>query len=260
MKVYYLQLTVKKISINEVYYKINSEDNSKVPVLKNVAMAESQLIEKARYDDFKKRINGGYENDDIDLCKANTETYDYIRIYHRVSHLGSGKYEFSTDSRWLTMPKIRSYDSLGSCAQDISVTSNSRIGSYTYTMKTILDGEEETKIISSKSLEKSELADNGSWYGAAGVFRLPASAYDGEGSSIVCSDFSAHYEFQGNLKTPSVIPQNFNSKGVYAHSTISLTIAPSISVSGGEYGIGIDIDLAKNVEHYICLVEEKYNG
>lgn len=245
----------EKVTISDSYYEINDNKNTVTQIPADVAIREAEILADEQMDSFIRESINAQENGIEPLKGAPYET-SFIRVYHLVSYMGNAKYLFSTDSLWLTMPAFRDYDSLGSCAQLTTATPNTNIGSWSYDMTTVIDGQTENKRVNSTKFVDSGLENNGGWAGAAGVFRLPASTYSNEGNSIKCDNFRAHYEYQGKMNSAGVSNQNFNSKGTYSHTTVRIGFTPSFSIEGGN--IGVDVTPAP--KYYTAWVEENYPG
>lgn len=61
---------------------------------------------------------------------------EYMRVFHIISQDGySSSFRHSTDARWLRMPFFRRTDSIGSCAQETSVTPSTLSGYYEYNVQ-----------------------------------------------------------------------------------------------------------------------------
>ncbi len=57
---------------------------------------------------------------------------EYMKIVFVVAEEGDGNYSFSVDATWLTMPFYRMSDSLGACAQNMTIENYTRTGWYSY--------------------------------------------------------------------------------------------------------------------------------
>lgn len=200
-----------------------------------------EYISEAQALSESSAINQQLENQIQPLAQ---DTYEdsYMRVFYLVTYLGNGKYKFSTDARWLTMPLIRSTDSLGSCAQNTTVTNSTRSGWYEYDIEQYINGKTTTthsrKTASSSSFKN---AVNGNWYGSVVLLNLPNNQSDAYTSTIY-ENYKAHYEYTGSVNYPS-LESRFNTSGTYDHATIGFSITPSISIgiSGTDASIGLDI-------------------
>lgn len=166
----------------------------------------------------------------------------YMRVFYLTSYYGNGSYLFSTDARWLTMPFFRGKDTIGSCAQNCTVTPNTGSGYYEYDVDTIVLG----KITSdskhySMSSSNFKTATNGSFYGSAAVIDLPNDVSSNY-SSILYSNYKAHYQYKGHVNSPNEEAW-FNTTGTYDHSQVSISFSPSVSIDldGVSPSIGLSI-------------------
>lgn len=172
------------------------------------------------------------------------DTYQdsYMRVFYCVAYLGNGNYSFSTDARWLTMPYFRGTDSIGSCAQNGTVTDRTRNGYYEYdSTETKNDGNPVKRsyhtVMNSGSFKN---AINGNFYGSAAVISLPNDTYSSQ-FSMVYSNYKFHYEYTGHVNYPTM-PSYFNTTGTYDHSTIGIDVSPSVSIDlkGPSGSIGLN--------------------
>ncbi len=247
----------ESITVNDAYYKVNNYDNSSTKVPEDVAITESTLLNEKQLKDFitKSTANG------IEPYGSDIYEDSYIRVYHVASYQGNAQYFFGTDSLWLTMPKDRYSDSLGSCAQRTTFTPKTNSGSHSYDMTTVFDGEVETRKVSSTNFITSGFANSSGWAGAAGVFKLPTDAKDTEGNSIKYTNFRAHYEYKGKMQEEDTPNQNFNSNGTYLHAVKDITVSPNITISNYWSGcIGLSISSVNDVKPYSVLLDEHYTG
>ena len=239
----------KDVTVTEAYYAVNDQVDTVTPVSAEVAISESAT--QAMLQSVS----------DISPYASNPYEDSYIRVYQAAVYQGSAKYLFSTDSLWLKMPRTRSYDSLGSCAQLTAVVPNSNIGSWSYDVTTVIDEVAEEDSVYSKQFKKENFASDGGWAGAAGVFLVPGDINSSDGNSVTYTNFRAHYEYQGIMNDPDNTNQNFNSKGTYAHSTKKLSVVPSIGISSDLSGsIGISISSSTSVETYTAVILKNYTG
>lgn len=153
----------------------------------------------------------------------------YMRVDFAATYKRNGNYLYSVDGEWLTMPFFRGFDSIGACAMNGTVTNNTRAGNYGYDI-TYINGGKITydSYFGPITNTNKKNAINGNWYGSAGVINLPNDVY-GDYSSIIYSNFFAHYEYQGHVTSPSE-PRWFNAVGTYDHATISIAFDPSVSI------------------------------
>lgn len=165
---------------------------------------------------------------------------DYLRIHYLVVSLGNGRYRYGVSSRWLTMPEHRRSDSLGACAQDISIDPDTRSGYYGYTKVEYPNTVNE--VISSPSFTIDADPNNpqntsfiqspvdGRWDGSGIIFYLPEDGSRGSSYSVINYDFYAHYEFEADVAYPDN-RVNFNTIGSYDHAVTEIVFSPSLSIS-----------------------------
>lgn len=220
------------------YVKIDAED--KVSYLsESVAIQEAEIVRKAVTEKIEELRS---ETGAIQPLAQDTYEDSYMRVFYLVTYLGNGKYKFSTDARWLTMPFFRGKDSIGSCAQNGTVTNSTRSGWYEYDITYINNGkityDDGGSNISSTYFKN---AINGSWYGSAAIIDLPNDVH-GQYSSILYDNYKAHYEYTGHVNYPNS-PSWFNTTGSYDHATIANSFTPSVSIDldGPSGAIGLDI-------------------
>ena len=171
-----------------------------------------------------------------------TETDSYMRLFYLVTYLGNGKYKFSTDARWLTMPGIRGIDSIGSSAMTCTVENPTRSGYVQYNNYSRIDGKSNTKrrkvVFGKKNFRN---AVNGNWYGSGATFQLPLDSVAPE-VEIRNTNLKAHYEYVGKISTPDQTV-NFNTLGSYDHLTIRLDVGlPNLTIGKNISGaIGLSV-------------------
>lgn len=165
---------------------------------------------------------------------------DYLRIHYLVVELGDGRYQYSVSSRWLTMPKNRRADSLGACAQDISIDPDTRKGYYGYTK--VENPNSSNQVVTNPYVEIDASPGNqhntsfisspvnGRWDGSGIIFWLPADGTRGSSYSVVHYDFYAHYEFEADVSYPDE-RVNFNTIGSYDHTVTKLDFTPSLAIT-----------------------------
>ena len=167
-------------------------------------------------------------------------TDSYMYIAYVVSYRGNGEYKFSVDSTWLTMPIFRGTDSLGACAQNMTVENNTRSGWYSYDWTfgslATYSNEYVNNNLASGSFYN---AINGNWYGSAVMFNLPNDVSTNNYISLI-SNYRVHYEYTGKVNYPNQ-QMNFNTTATYCHTTVGINVALSlgISTSGPSASIGI---------------------
>lgn len=179
-------------------------------------------------------------NGDLDSASASYSD-EYLHIYLLIIYKGDGTYKFSTDAEWLTLPYFRGNDSLGICAQDISIINSSRSGwiSTTCEYDTMLGSSSETQKNTFTASDMQNVT-NGVWDGSAALFNLPNNFVDVEFQQIY-SEIKVHYEFNARVRYPS-LESYFNASATYSHTELGLAFSPSVSIdsNGPSASIGID--------------------
>ncbi len=167
----------------------------------------------------------------------------YMRITYFVSYLGDATYLFSTDAQWLMMPSFRDYDSVGSCAQNATVVNSTRSGWYEYDVAYIENGNisRDYGLEGTISSVNRKNAINGSWYGSAGVIRLPHDVQESDYAEVY-DNYNVHYQYEGHVNYPNV-ESYFNTTASYDHATVNWSLSPSLSIdiNGPSASIGVDI-------------------
>lgn len=177
------------------------------------------------------------------------DTYEdeYMRVFHMVSQDGySSSFRHSTDARWLRMPFFRRIDSIGSCAQETSVTPRTLSGYYEYNVEyfyTWGPGEKDFRRynISDSDIYRDSFAG---FNGAAAKLYLPQNIIN-ESTNIIYRDYKAHFQFDGRVQHPNQTTY-FDSIGTYDHLRYNIEFEPSIGIGsdGGSFSIGLDLNHA----------------
>lgn len=222
------------------YIKIDAEGNSHViseyDALNAVEELESRDIDQSTYGSHEQDI---YQD-------------EYMRVFHMVSQWrDTPEFRFVTDARWLRMPAFRRTDSIGSCAQEISIIPHSEEGWYDFERRTNhTHGWEREDSIYFRP--RDILRDShGTFDGAAAKMDLP-NDYFGNYSFEEYRDFKAHFQFDAEVRHTDLTTK-FNSIGSYDHLTYHIYFSPSIAIgySGGSMSIGLNLSSAherRNVE------------
>lgn len=242
------------------YTKTDAQDNvtyieESVAIQEAKAINDLQIEENARlHNAMDMNIDSQYSQNSIVQRKYEDS---YMRLYHLVSYFGDGSYLFSTDARWLTMPFFRGKDSIGSCAQNATITDGSQSGYYEYDYTTFngitsTSGTERRNISSSKFKN----AIQGSFFGSAAIIDLPNDTMT-QYSSSVFNNYKAHFQYFGHVTSPNE-ERYFNSIGTYDHAKVALSFTPSVSIGfdGPSASIGLDIHGA--TEERSALIEVHY--
>jgi hypothetical protein len=176
----------------------------------------------------------------------------YMYISYIVSYKGSGQYLFSIDSVWLTMPVFRWSDSLGACAQNMTVENNTRAGWRSYIITEEVNGTNtvhyiEEDLINGTNGVTFQNAINGNWYGSAVTFYMPIDGYTPY-SSVIYSDYRVHYEYIGKVNYPDQ-QMNFSATATYCHFQTYLSIDPSIGIDAKGVTVTIGISNEERKEY-----------
>jgi len=243
--------------VGTIAYTKTDAQNNVVYLEESAAIREAKVAreERAKKNKTLHATNGKKNALQTTIVQEKYED-SYMRLYHLVSYFGDGSFLYSTDARWLTMPFFRGKDSIGSCAQNGTVTYSTRSGYYEYDYMTLSTGgyvSSGRKNISSSYFKE---AINGSFYGSAAIVDLPNNVNSGSLMRYY-SNYKAHYQYQGHVNYPGQV-SNFNSIGSYDHSKVTITVTPSVSIglSGASPTIGLDI--AGTTETRSAKVEVKY--
>lgn len=168
----------------------------------------------------------------------------YMMVIHGASIKGA-VCDMAVNAEWLTMPAIRSYDSVGACGQYLDCLPGTGTCEVSYERKEIVPGGTHEDTIS-RPISNIQLANDNGWAGMAAVFKLPEDIVSPE-QTILYSGFYVEFGYKGEITLPDQ-RVNFNTIGSYTHATIRLTASPSISISTGgiDAGIGISIAIFKD--------------
>lgn len=173
-------------------------------------------------------------------------TDSYMKLTYVVSYRGNAKYNFSVDALWLTMPKYRLTDSLGCCAQGISIISGTKSGWISYDEARCVNTTYSTHSYKyNYTNNEVQFALNSGWQGAVITFDLPdnvsvsSTIYT---TSSTYSNFKAHCEFDAYIANPDT-ELYFNTSATYDHTKIAVVGSHnvSLSVSGVGFAIGFSI-------------------
>lgn len=143
-------------------------------------------------------------------------------------------------AEWLTMPIIRSYDSVGACGQYLNYLPGTEECEISYDKKELIGGYVYDDTIE-KTIDNFKPASVEGWAGTSVVFKLPVDITSSD-YSILYSNYSVLFSYEGKVTEPDQ-RLNFNTIGSYMHSTIGLVFEPSVSIdtSGVDAGIGISV-------------------
>lgn len=226
------------------YIKIN-EDGLKTVVSEEEAIENSKKINNSRAVIITP-VPGFPEEPEEERY---VERYDdeYMHMYLLIVHLEGERYSFSLDIDWLTSPFFRFEDSIGICAEEITVINSTKSGYFSYGCMTIntITGATTNTFSDSIDLEFQSVT-NSRWAGAAGSFNLPLDiAYDNY--SVQYFNMIAHCEFEANIAHPTLATY-FNVIGTYDHTVLSLPFDATISFGYNNISAGIGFSPMIGVE------------
>lgn len=197
------------------------------------------------------------------VAAANGTTQDYtedsyMRVYTAATYLGSARYHFTTDARWLTMPLFRGQDAIGAAALNCTVTPNTAEGYYSYDYINTSGGKVSTGSSGKLSFKSIQTAsDTNNFYGAAGILKLPVDASDGAGGSFINHNLFAHFSYESHVFYPT-LETWFNMTGSYIHTTIGLQTTPSLSISSKGVSGSISLKIVSLTESRNVPLEVHY--
>ena len=248
------------IVVTTSYTKYDEENGTSTALPKATALAEASALQATREAVFMQAAQNistfGIKDNESD--KPGEFRDSYMELTHAAADQGGGSYLFTVDAEWLTMPTIRSYDSLGSCAMNGTVTPNTQSGYYSYeTVTAHIDGSISRSSTGDIDITDKQNDTNGNWYGSAGVFNLP-NDYEDHNTSKMHSKFKAHYQYEGHVTYPEQVSW-LNSVGTYDHSTIGISFGPSVSIDiGGGVSASIGLDIFATVDSRPAEIEVNY--
>lgn len=222
-------------------YTKSDADHNVEYVEEDVALAASAIINEVQQERIKLLAN---EDKVVQTRAQDTYEDSYMRVFYLVAYLGSGEYKYSADARWLTMPMFRGKDSIGSCAQNGTVTPDTQYGWYEYDVTHTNFGRITYSYYSADiSSSNYQNAVNGNWYGSAAIIDLPNDIFSNY-TNTVYTNYKVHYEYKGHVTSPESASW-FNTTGTYLHSTVALSLSfPSVSINtSGTVSASIGISL-----------------
>ncbi len=233
-----------------------SDANNNVTYLSESIAVEAAKKLKAQQD----KIKLSYALEGIPIA-ASSDYYSkyfqnsYIRVDYAVTYKGNGQYFYSVDSKWLTMPFFRGWDSLGACAMNGTVTIGSQSGYYYYDI-TYINGGIPSYASAFEWIDSSSEygnAVNGNWYGSAAKFNLPNDVISSSGS-IINNNFGAHFQYFGHVSSPGQT-QWFNTVGSHTHSVVTINTSPNITIRTGASNLAASVGISPNWTSDIYGVE-----
>ena len=160
-----------------------------------------------------------------------------------------GGYYFTASARWLTLPLLRTYCSIGIVAKPFSYTPSSRTGQYYYCSTTTnhITGEVTylTRDDTLTYLDSSNITSvntDGGWSGYGFAYPLyPDTANDVY--TEVCTDLYVQIKYSGFVVNPAA-ETYFNVHASHVRSRVVIVVTPSITAdpSGSTPSIGIGFD------------------
>ena len=188
---------------------------------------------------------------------STVEEDTYMKIVFIVTELGDGRYKFSVDAEWLTMPYFRFLDCIGIAVQHSSVSYGSLYGWYKYSWRTTTYFESTTNNLT-QVFSDSDFAQPSpsAWDGGAATFQLPVD-YSDEYSAITNYDFKVHFELEATVVHPA-IETVFNATATYDHSIVSPDIDLSINLTSLDGLFGCVLGWGINSETRIAYFDEPF--
>lgn len=251
--------------VGNISYQKTTPEGEVSYVSQQEAEQESQRIRSEREKIIRDLESGSIQSrqDTLNGTRSNDLTWQwepddgYIRMFYMLTRYADNSFRFSSDVRWLNMPTNRRTDTLGSVAQNSTVSSLGS-GWYEYDYTQIGYDGKKSEHYSKFNIPSSSISSDftNGWSGCAASFKLPKDVFS-QNVSQWYYDFKVHYEYRGHLQDPNK-EQYFNTICTYTHSKIGIDISPSIGIStDGTVCITL-IDILKNTYRYNYIVEIHY--
>lgn len=226
--------------IVSVTYIRTDEKGNMTYVDEETALKEAEVVKEAEQNNINNLINGitpAYQEIDVEIN-------DYMKVTYCVRVNGE-VCDAYVIGEWLTMPAIRSYDSIGGCGQYMSYTPKTGECTVYYDKIETVNGQTTTTSVE-RAITNIQGANKDGWAGAAAIFQLPGNIVTST-HTVLYTDFSVIFKYDGKITEPDQ-SLNFNAIGTYRHSTVAVTGNPSVSIStsGVDAGIGISVDRFKD--------------
>lgn len=239
-------------------YATSKNITASVSYIRTTTDGKQEYISEGQAICESKAANSG------DKEKQSQETDEYMRIWHCVTHVGDGLMYFQTSARWLTMPKYRGVDSLGSCASYCSIIGGG-VGydmtayiEYDCTVFTGIPGDYHVDEDLHEDYEGSfTILTDGAFYGSGFTFNLPNDVYSDGSPLLLYSDLVARFSYYGHVSLVD-LETYFNSKANYSHSYIYLGATPSINFTDDDHTIGLDFSIIGAKEDRSTFLEFHY--
>ena len=221
-----------EIIVSSAYMKTDEKGNATY-IDAETALEEVEVARDREQTQINNLING------IATVETDTKENAYMQVIHSATISGE-ICKMQVSAEWLTMPIIRSYDSIGACGQYLNCLTGTEECKVSYTKMELQGGTYHKEIVNT-TVDDIEPANNDGWAGAAAVFKLPTDVTSSD-YSILYSNYSVSFSYKGKVTEPDH-RLNFNTMGSYMHSTIGVVFEPSVSIdtSGGNAGIGISV-------------------
>ncbi len=231
-----LCLSSEEIVATTRYIASNEQGESRIVDESEAQAAEN---EARRNRESLRSIVPGDDNGGGSYPTYTTEYTDsYLKITFVVFKIDIGKYRYSVDTRWLTEPFVRSWDSIGICVDKNAILNNTISGWNGYTRYTNWGSGSSTEYVENTFTSSDySFASNVNWNGAGAVFDLPndSTGY-GMGWTQIFYGFRAHFEFQSVMFDPEE-STTIHPTATYSHAQSVLFSEPSVklSASGSTY-------------------------
>ena len=170
-----------------------------------------------------------------------------LKLTFVVSYWGDDKYHFSVDGEWLTMPKYRGYDSLGACAQYMSLPGegDNASGWYSYESVELAWGEFQDQTTEKYSIPSSSFGrpTTDGWNGVGATFNLPD---DDTSMDVPLAEFyysfKVHIGFDIEVASPDT-SWNIDPRATYSQHTLGFDYDAGLKITAS----GVDAELGLNV-------------
>lgn len=181
----------------------------------------------------------------------------YMKLLFVVSELGGGRYKYSVDAEWLTMPIYRLQDCVGIAVQNSSVSYGTYSGWYQYT--TAVNHLTDTySYVTKENFTDANFAQPGNniWDGGAATFWLPTDQHETY-SSVIHSGFKVHFECEATVTNPQLVTV-FNATATYDHTLVLPEVDFSVDIAAVDDKVGCVFGLGINSETRIAYFDEPF--
>ena len=234
-----------------VSYTKTDEDGNVTNVPEDEALAVTSVDPEFSFGNDEGG-GGGYPS------HTTTEIDTYMKMVFIVTELGGGRYKYSVDAEWLTMPYWRLRDCIGIAVQNSSVSYGSFAGwcSYTTTYSYILGTLETENIYYDFTDDYFAEPTSSSWDGGAATFGLPANETN-DVVSIVHSKFKVHFECEATVVHPQLTTV-FNTTASYDHSIVTLDWDLGVDLAAQEGMMSCVLGGSMNSETRVVCFDEPF--